>query len=53
MGINYIGTLGILKVAKNKGLISEVRPILDTFLEKGYYLDAMLIEKYLGDLGEL
>jgi predicted nucleic acid-binding protein len=53
LGINYIGTLGILKVAKNKGLIREVRPILDKFLEKGYHLDTRLIEKYLEELGEL
>jgi len=53
LGINYIGTLGILKVAKNNGLIREVRPILDKFLENGYHLDTGLIEKYLEELGEL
>lgn len=52
LGMKYIGTLGLLKIAKNKGIIDEIRPIIEKFLEDGYYLDTGLIEKFLEKSGE-
>ena len=52
MGVKYIGTLGLLKIAKNKGIIDEIRPHILKLLESGYYLDRKLIEKFLAHVGE-
>lgn len=53
LGMKYIGTLGLLKIAKGRGIIAEIRPVIEKFLEDGYYLDTRLIEKFLEDLGEI
>lgn len=50
--MKYIGTLGLLKIAKARGIIAETRLVIEKFLEEGYYLDTRLIEKFLKDLGE-
>lgn len=42
-----IGTLGILSVAKSKGLIKELRPVFKTFLEKNRYYSLKLLNKLL------
>jgi len=52
LGIKYIGTLGILKIAKNKGIIKRIKPFIDKLLERGYYLDEKLIGKFLKEIGE-
>ena len=51
--MKYIGTLGLLKIAKDRRIIREARPIIENFLEGGYYLDMRLIDKFLEDLGEI
>jgi predicted nucleic acid-binding protein len=53
LGLKYIGTLGLLKIAKKKGIISTVKPFIDSFINCGYYLDKKLVEKFLKDLGEI
>lgn len=45
--IKCIGTLGILSVAKDKGLINELRPIFKTFLENNRYYSIKLLNKLL------
>jgi predicted nucleic acid-binding protein len=45
--------LGLLKIAKARGIIKEVRPVIEKFLEGGYYLDTRFIEEFLEDLGEI
>jgi len=52
MGIRYIGTLGLLKAAKNKGIIREIKPYILNFLKSGYYLDEVLVKKFLESVGE-
>ncbi|CAD5264568.1 MULTISPECIES: DUF3368 domain-containing protein [unclassified Imperialibacter] len=49
-GMKCVGTIGILSLAKDKGLIEELRPIFETFLlNKRYYsielLNTVLIQK--------
>jgi predicted nucleic acid-binding protein len=51
--MKYIGTLGLLKIAKDSGIIREVRPVIDKLLECGYYLDTRLIENFQEDIGEI
>jgi len=52
LGLKFIGSLGLLKIAKERGIIAEVKPFIQKFLNKGYYLDERLIRQFLGDLGE-
>ncbi|MGM0479370.1 MAG: DUF3368 domain-containing protein [Bacteroidota bacterium] len=51
--INCIGTLGVLSVAKDKGLINDLRPIFKTFLENNRYYSIKLLNKLLEKHNEL
>lgn len=46
-GIRCIGTLGILSVAKDKGLVRDLKPIFKTFLENNRYYSIKLLNKLL------
>ena len=52
LGLKFIGSLGLLKIAKERGIIAEVKPFIQKFLNKGYYLDERLIKRFLESLGE-
>jgi len=52
LGLRIIGTLGLLKTMKLKGLIREVKPVIEKLKEKGFYLSNDLIGRLLRDLGE-
>jgi len=52
LGLKFIGTLGLLKIAKEREIISEVKPFIQKFLDKGYYLDEKLIKRFLESVGE-
>jgi len=52
LGLRFIGSLGLLKVAKKKGIIKEVKPFVQKFVEEGYYLDEKLIRRFLESVGE-
>ncbi|ADT83272.1 hypothetical protein TERMP_00295 [Thermococcus barophilus MP] len=52
LGLKYIGTLGILKIAKNRKIISEVRPFIEKLLRSGYYISPKLVEKFLREMEE-
>jgi predicted nucleic acid-binding protein len=45
--INCVGTLGILSVAKEKGLIDDLRSIFLTFLRNERYYSINLMNKLL------
>ncbi|AEA46517.1 hypothetical protein Arcve_0488 [Archaeoglobus veneficus SNP6] len=47
LGLKFIGSLGLLKIAKKRGIIVEVKPFIQKFLNKGYYLDERLIRRFL------
>lgn len=51
--IKCIGTLGILSVAKDKGLIKELRPIFKTFLKNDRYYSLKLLNILLERHNEL
>ena len=51
--IKCIGTLGILSVAKDKGLIDDLRPIFKTFLQNDRYYSIELLNKLLERHNEL
>ena len=51
-GIEVIGLLGILLVAKRKKLISSLKPILSTLKNIGFYIDSSLVCRVLEEAGE-
>ena len=53
LGIKIIGTLGILLLAKDKGLIQEIKPIIDELKKIGAYISSSLYDRILKDAGEL
>jgi len=52
LGLRIIGTLGLLKTLKLKGLIREVKPAIERLKEKGFYINNNLVDSLLRDLGE-
>jgi len=52
LNIEVIGTLGLLKIAKRRGLIRSVRKVINSMLTEGYYIEDKLIRKILKDIGE-
>jgi len=51
-GVLHTGTLGILVKAKQQGLVTEVRPILEQLLTTTMYLSGNLIALVLAEAGE-
>lgn len=48
-----IGTVGVLKMAKIKGLIPEIKPLLDRLIENNFRISLKLYNEILKDVGEL
>jgi len=51
--IPRIGTLGILRRAKNAGLITELKVDIEQLLANGIYIQSSLVEAVLRDVGEI
>jgi len=47
LGLNVIGTTGLLLAAKERGLIPDVKPHLDQLLEFDFYIASKLYEQVL------
>ncbi len=52
LGLTVIGTLGILLKAKQKGLITLLKPVLEQIGQTDFRITAKLIETVLRDAGE-
>ena len=52
LNIEVIGTLGLLKIAKRRGLVRSVRKVINGMLAEGYYIEDKLVRKILKDIGE-
>lgn len=52
LNVEVIGTLGLLKTAKNRGVITSVQESINDMLAAGYYIEDNLIAKLLEDVGE-
>jgi hypothetical protein len=48
LGLNVIGTLGVLLAAKRKGLIPVVRPLVEALLESSFWISPQLVERRPG-----
>ncbi|HXT08595.1 MAG TPA: DUF3368 domain-containing protein [Roseiarcus sp.] len=51
-GLTVIGSARLLIVAKQRGLMPAVGPILDQWRRSGYFLSAALVEAALQRAGE-
>ncbi len=53
-GLGYIGLIGILKVAKQRGEIAALRPFLEQLRDMaGFRISSALYERSLREMGEL
>lgn len=52
LGLPVTGTLGILIKAKQRGFISELKPLLNVMVEKNIYISDLLIKLILKQVGE-
>ena len=53
MGLDTIGTLGILLIAKKRGFVDEVKPLMDKLIDNHIYIDKRLYQDILIRAGEL
>ncbi len=52
LDINCIGTLGLLLKAKQKGLITELKPTFEELIKAGRYFSGKLLNDILTKIGE-
>lgn len=53
-GLQVIGTLGILLLAKNQQIIPQVQPLLDAMIDTAqYWVSATLYQQVLRQAGEV
>ncbi|MEB3755903.1 MAG: DUF3368 domain-containing protein [Desulfurococcales archaeon] len=52
LGLKVIGTLGLLKTMKLKGLIEEIKSAIERLKKRGFYLSDDLVDRFLRDVGE-
>ena len=52
LGIPTRGTLGLVLIAKQRGLIPEARPIVNRLRQAGMYLSDKVVDRALGMVGE-
>lgn len=52
LGVNCVGTLGILITAKNNGLVKELKPLFEEFLNNHRFYSLDLINNLLTQSGE-
>ena len=53
MGVKIIGTLGILRLAKGRGMLKQIKPLLDELRKVGAYISNVLYNRMLKDVGEI
>lgn len=52
LGLRIKGTLGILVLAKRRGLLERVRPLVEALPQRGVYVSPRLLDAVLRDVGE-
>lgn len=52
LNVEVIGTLGLLKMAKKRGIIPSVKETISDMLAEGYYIEDKLRARILEDVGE-
>ena len=51
--LNITGTIGVILKAKELGIISEIKPIIDELMKAGIYIDIKLYNKILAIANEV
>jgi len=52
LGLQVMGTLAVIALAKYRGLISEAKPIVNKLIESGFWISEGILEEFLKKLGE-
>jgi hypothetical protein len=52
LGLGVIGTLGVLLAAKRRGLVTEVRPLVEDLIRQGFWVSPHLVKHALDAAGE-
>lgn len=52
LGIPVRGTLGIVLLAKRKGIIPHARPVIEALIRSGMYLSGRVLDEALARVGE-
>lgn len=52
LGLEFFGSLAVLKLSKRRGLIRSAKPLVVAMREAGTYFSDNLIEEFLNDIGE-
>lgn len=53
IGLSVIGTIGLLVVAKEQGILESVRPSIESLRATGFFLSDQVIEAALRNAGEV
>ena len=52
LGVQHFGSLRVLKEAKDRGIITKVKPVLDDLMASGTYIGDSLYNEFLRAVGE-
>ena len=52
LGLQVMGTLGVIALAKYKGLIPAAKIVVSELVESGFWISRRILEKFLKELGE-
>lgn len=52
LGFTVTGTVGVLLKAKRRGIISEIRPVLNSMKKEGFYISENIEQMMLEQAGE-
>lgn len=52
LGLQVMGMLAVIAIAKYRGLIPEVKPIVDRLMERGYWVSRKVLGGFLEEIGE-
>ena len=53
MGVKYVGSLWVLRKAKNRGVLREIKPVLDKLIASGFRIKSELYQEFLKLMDEL
>lgn len=52
LGVPVVGTIGVLVAAKQRGLVTEIRSLLDALTQQGFYIAQALCDSVLKQASE-
>jgi len=52
LGLEVVGTLGLLLRAKKKGVLSEIKPLIEKMLQRGIWIRSKIVKGMLKEAGE-